>query len=466
MKLLVILFILKLYARRNIFKLIYGKYGPNMLKIVRSYETVRKKIEKIKCDINFLLKCKKNNIFPTFVKPKFAITVNKKIKCKIHKLLLETKITNQHYKKKKLTNQLKETSKAIEEKINYVTRISMINKINETIKNKIKIWKNVHQRKFEKLALQQMPKLSSLDQQKNNIIHNYSSHQLSNEEKIALSHSLDEHIPSKINGNMIKTEFESFYSNIIKNTQHLTLVEKDQVKSKLRRTCENYTNTKNTYKHHKTIENLSKNSNIALLKQDKGRGVVILDNNTYIEKCYEILDKEQFKKLEKDPTKTIEGKVQRSLRKIKEKLNKNEYKQLYPSGSSPGLFYGTAKIHKLKKEEGINDLNLRPIISNIGTATYELAKYLSKILEPLGKNNFTIKNSFDLINRLKEETIPEGYVMVSFDVKGLFTNVPLDRTLDIIMKRIYNEHRILTEINQKDLKNLLILCTKHVHFSI
>ena len=144
------------------------------------------------------------------------------------------------------------------------------------------------------------------------------------------------------------------------------------------------------------------------------------------------------------------------MRKIKEKLNKNEYKQLYPSGSSPGLFYGTAKIHKLKKEEGINDLNLRPIISNIGTATYELAKYLSKILEPLGKNNFTIKNSFDLINRLKEETIPEGYVMVSFDVKSLFTNVPLDRTLDIIMKRIYNEHRILTEINQKDLKNLYV----------
>ena len=36
--------------------------------------------------------------------------------------------------------------------------------------------------------------------------------------------------------------------------------------------------------------------------------------------------------------------MQRVSRKIKWNL---DYKILYPTGSKPGLFYGTAKVHKL-----------------------------------------------------------------------------------------------------------------------
>ena len=46
--------------------------------------------------------------------------------------------------------------------------------------------------------------------------------------------------------------------------------------------------------------------------------------------------------------------------------------------------------------------------------------------------------------------------MVSFDVKSLFTNVPLERTIDIILKRI---------LTKKEMKELLLLCTKNVHFT-
>ena len=121
---------------------------------------------------------------------------------------------------------------------------------------------------------------------------------------------------------------------------------------------------------------------------------------------------------------------------------------------------------KLKKEDDdISKLTLRPIISNIGTATYELAKYLSRFLEPLSKNEYTILNTSDLIGRLRnEEQIPPNYALVSFDVQSLFTNVPLNRTLDIIMERIYKNNDIITDIPSKDLKDLLLLCTKQVHF--
>ena len=46
---------------------------------------------------------------------------------------------------------------------------------------------------------------------------------------------------------------------------------------------------------------------------------------------------------------------------------------MYPTGSRPGLLYTTTKVHKLQNGEGLNKLTMRPIISNIGTATYEIA---------------------------------------------------------------------------------------------
>ena len=77
------------------------------------------------------------------------------------------------------------------------------------------------------------------------------------------------------------------------------------------------------------------------MKQDKGRGVVLMDKFKYTEKCLSLLNTDQVTKLDKDPTKTYEGKIQRILRKIKHKLSLRDYNKLYPSGSNPGRFYGT-----------------------------------------------------------------------------------------------------------------------------
>ena len=57
------------------------------------------------------------------------------------------------------------------------------------------------------------------------------------------------------------------------------------------------------------------------------------------------------------------------LRIIKNTFTEREYKRLYPTGSKPGAFYGNAKVHKLRKGEGLQELTLRPIVSNIGMAT-------------------------------------------------------------------------------------------------
>ena len=200
------------------------------------------------------------------------------------------------------------------------------------------------------------------------------------------------------------------------------------------------------------------------IKQDKGRAVAILDKKHCIQKCINILDSEQFKKLQKGPTKTLENKMQRTLRKIKQHLDENEYKRMYPTGSRPGLFYTTAKVHKLQNGEGLNELTMRPIISNIGTATYETAKFLNFLLAPLGESDRNILNTKTFVNQVKGQRIPEDYKMISFNVKSLFTNVPLNEAIYIILAKVYDENKIDTKIPTSILKELLYLCTKHVQF--
>ena len=67
---------------------------------------------------------------------------------------------------------------------------------------------------------------------------------------------------------------------------------------------------------------------------------------------------DQFLKFNHDPTKSIEGKIQSILRKLRNRLSSKEYYQFYPTGSCPGKFYGTAKIHKLPLNGFIDNLPL------------------------------------------------------------------------------------------------------------
>ena len=156
------------------------------------------------------------------------------------------------------------------------------------------------------------------------------------------------------------------YEYIISGISNIPENELRQIKTNLRNTCAKYTKIKVPYKYRKVVKELSERRDIAILKADKGRGIVIMNRDKYTKKYLQILNKYQFVKLNSDPTKATERKVQNVL----PKLSPNEYKQLYPTGSSPGKFYGTAKIHKLSKGGKVEKLPIRAVISNIDTATY------------------------------------------------------------------------------------------------
>ena len=264
----------------------------------------------------------------------------------------------------------------------------------------------------------------------------------------------------------MNTEFESFYQSLLLDISTIHEESIARIKTQLRSTCEKYYSVKIPFRYQQAIKRLSNNKDIGILKQDKVRRVVILNRSKYIEKCLSIVNSNQFLQVDKDPTASTERKVQKRLRKIKDKIPSLLYSNIYPTRSAPGQFYGTAKLYKLKDNRTVEDLPLRPIISNIGTATYKLAKYLARILKPLGQSQYTIKNSKSLIKTLKKQKIPPEYQMVSFDVVSLFTNVPLEETINIIIKRIYDKNEINTNKPKQEMKELLYLCTKNAHFTL
>ena len=138
--------------------------------------------------------------------------------------------------------------------------------------------------------------------------------------------------------------------------------------------------------------------------------------------------------------------MQHTLLKIKTYFDEKQCKKLYPTGSRPGLFHGTAKVGKVRKEETFDELTMRPIISNIGTATYETAKYLNSLLAPLGKSECSLLSTETIIKHIKGQRIPDCYQIISFDVKSLFTNVPLDETINIVLRKVYDENKKVTNL--------------------
>ena len=102
---------------------------------------------------------------------------------------------------------------------------------------------------------------------------------------------------------------------------------------------------------------------------------------------------------------------------------------------------------------------------NIRTASYQLVKYLAKLLSPLSTSEYTVANNTEFINPIKRMNIPKDYSFISFHVKLSFTYVPLDFAINFILRRIYNENEIHTNIKRSEMKELLLLCTKNVHFT-
>ena len=54
--------------------------------------------------------------------------------------------------------------------------------------------------------------------------------------------------------------------------------------------------------------------------------------------------------------------------------------------------------------------------------------------------------------------------MCSFDVVSLFTNIPINETIDICLKLLFKNKELVHNLTKTQFKKLLIYCVKQNHF--
>ena len=141
-KLLVTLFIIKLYARDNVFKHIKKKHEHNLIKAVRDFEQKKAKSEKLVADIAFIKLCKKEQLIPSFAKVNVSMrNGTDKVKRKIARLMMETELKNKHREKRKLRKDIRGINGLLSTSLSVIVYNALFHQINITVKSRIKVIK-------------------------------------------------------------------------------------------------------------------------------------------------------------------------------------------------------------------------------------------------------------------------------------------------------------------------------------
>nr|XP_034826501.1 uncharacterized protein LOC117983968 [Maniola hyperantus] len=170
--------------------------------------------------------------------------------------------------------------------------------------------------------------------------------------------------------------------------------------------------------------NIRNNKDILILPADKGNATVIVDTEVYEDKINQLLsDTNTYKKVNYNPTARTTNRIIKLLQALNDK---NLLSQLRPHNSTSPKIYGLPKIHKL-------NWPLRPIVSQIDSPTYKVSRHMATILKPFtGNTSSHVRDSRHFVHLIKNETISDTEIMVSFDVESLFTNIPVDEASQLI----------------------------------
>ena len=120
-------------------------------------------------------------------------------------------------------------------------------------------------------------------------------------------------------------------------------------------------------------------------------------------------------------------------------LCENIVSRIRPTGSCRPRLYGVPKTHK-------DGVPLRPVLSTAGSFQQPLARFLKDVLQPVYNKYSThcIPDSFSFATMVKECKYGHAPYLCSFDVKSLFTCVPVNEIISICAEALYEDTNIVT----------------------
>ena len=385
--------------------------------------------------------------------------IGEQIKCRI---LVKKK--ERLEKVKKLKNELVRTISLVD----FTHIISLFLRSNDAVLTKCQ---EVHKKKLYSLGYFERDKDANDPEQ---VIHNFSSYVLSDDEKSLLAKGLNFSIPpKKLDFADHMTPFELLYKNL--KGCDISQYKLDILKVDLRKVAYSSFNNYNflrelnlSHPEYLALKKLSSCKDIVIHKSDKGNSVVIVDRTDYLERMQEMVDDtSKFEKLKVKPGKDYnfmkkeKSNVDGFLSELVDKrsISAAQREKLSPDGPNPARLYGLPKIHK-PPVDGLP--KYRPIISQIGSPTYEIAKFLLDFVKSFTSNEYTVRDTFHFVSILDGKD--HRLVMASLDVESLFTNIPLDETIDIVTEKVFENKVKVNGISKRDFKRLLEISTKGTVF--
>ncbi len=469
----VLLFIIKCRfpANKSVADIIRGRYGEDTLKQIRRLEKLDYKLRKSEMDVEFLKVCLDNSLVPNFVKFKVTNAALKTSKTyrDCQRRLLKQELSNKKSLRRTFHAEIKRLKHELARRLSLVDFthiISLFGRSNDATLSKCK---EVHKKKLYNLGYFERDKEANDPDQ---VIRNFSSYVLTDDEKTLLAKGLNFSIPPKnLNSADFMAPFETLYKEV-KTSNIISKHKLDLLKVDLKKVAYSSFNRYNFLKElnlskqeYDALKKLSSNKDIVIQKSDKGNSVVLLDRADYLKRMQEMVDDvSKFEKIAvKDGKKyNFMVKETREVDNILKELlgiTREERLKLSPDGPNPARLYGLPKIHK-PLVDGLP--KYRPIISQIGSPTYKIAKFLLSFVQPFTTNEYTIRDTFHFVSMLDGKD--HRLVMASLDVESLFTNIPLDETIEIVTNKVFEKKNQVNGLYRTDFKKLLTLSTKGTVF--
>ena len=249
---------------------------------------------------------------------------------------------------------------------------------------------------------------------------------------------------------------------VLSRQRDLSESAKDNIRSRIASTVQSASIPDNnlTKDEQQALKRLKNDNDIVILPADKGRVTVVMDKTDYFDKMDALVnDKQTYEELKRDPTPALQRKLNSKILTLKktDAFDTQRYYRLRCSVPQPPKLYGLPKLHK-------PGIPMRPIVSFCGSPTYQLSKYLTTILQPLtDKSRRKLQSTENFIDAIKTVQIPDDYKLVSFDVKSLFTSIPLQLALHCTETAI-QQSTVKLPLPTEDIMDLLNICLTSTYF--
>ena len=406
-------------------------------------------------------------VYPKFVRWKHVKGL--RIRKELYQKNLENAIKDKHSRIKGLQIDLQKTLSTLGESTTWMKRSLMKFSINHLISNKLVEIQIRHGRKLNNLIMEKRIQ-EGIHNNPNNLITNLTNVTLSNNKIEILKYGLKDSLAIRPKESEMIVIMEDIYEQILRhNVIKDSYISQERLKTALKGYTFNYLDVDDKRYIHdskslKVLRELREKS--VILKPDKGQGIVLVHHGDYVNSMQRIFDDaSEFKKIEKDPTITRLTTVQNYLKSLckKGEITESERKAMRPKFAQIARADGLPKTHKPFEHLP----KFIPVIDTTNTH-YGISKFLSNLLNPLTENQYVVEDTFTAANKIREipkELFNHDYRFFSFDVESLFTSVPLSKTINIILDRIYNKKLLKTNIKKRAMKKLLKDCCTKNDFS-